>query len=398
MPRIYVVGTNDTKAEELAFLAALLRTNHDWVTLVDISTRSTDFAADISARDVAAFHPDGAAAVFSTDDRGTAVAAMGTAFARFIAARTDIAGVIGIGGGGGTSMICEGLRALPYGLPKIVVSTLASGDVSPYVGISDTIMMPAVTDLAGLNRISRMILHNAAEALAGMVARPAPAGGGKPAIGLTMFGVTTPCVTAITKDLRDTFDCLVFHATGTGGRTMEKLADDGMLTGCLDITTTEVCDLLLGGVLPATEDRFGAVARTRLPWVGSVGALDMVNFWAPDTVPERYRGRLLYHHNPNVTLMRTTAEECARIGEWIAGRLNACEGQLRLLIPEGGISSLDAPGAAFHDPKADRALFDALDATLLKTDRRRIIRLPHHINDPAFAAAAVAAFRDIIKD
>ncbi len=229
-----------------------------------------------------------------------------------------------------------------------------------------------------------------------MVAHPAPAAKGKAAVGLTMFGVTTPCVTAIAGILRDSHDCMVFHATGTGGRTMEKLADSGMLTGFIDITTTEVCDLLLGGVLPATNDRFGAVARTGLPWVGSVGALDMVNFWGPETVPDRYKSRLLYQHNPNVTLMRTTAEECNRIGRWIAERLNMCEGPVRLLIPEGGVSALDAPGAAFHDPTADAALFDALDTTLIQTNRRRILRLPQHINDPAFAAAAAATFRDII--
>ncbi len=397
MNRVILVGTADTKAAELAFLAQVLRARHGAVCLVDVGTRAPSLAADIPAAAVAAHHPDGAAAVLDGDDRGRAVAAMGTAFARFIAAQTGVAGVIGIGGGGGTSIIAAGLRELPYGLPKIIVSTMASGDTSPYVGISDLVLMPAVTDLAGLNTLNRVILHNAAHAMLGMVAHPAPKATARPAIGLTMFGVTTPCVTAIAAALRDTRDCLVFHATGTGGRTMEKLGDSGMLSGFIDITTTEVADLLLGGVLPATEDRFGAVIRTRLPWVGSVGALDMVNFGAPDTVPARYRGRLLYRHNPQVTLMRTTPDECARIGHWIADRLNLCDGPVHLLLPEGGISALDAAGAAFHDPVADAALFGAIESRLRAAPRRRLTRLPHHINDPAFAAAALAAFAEAAK-
>ena len=289
------------------------------------------------------------------------------------------------------------MRGLPLGLPKIMVSTLASGDVAPYVDVSDIVMMPSVTDMAGLNRLSRVILSNAAQAIAGMAKAPAPAAEGKPALGLTMFGVTTACVTAIADRLRDDYDCMVFHATGTGGRAMEKLADSGLLSGVIDITTTEVCDLLFGGVLPATEDRFGAIARTKLPYVGSVGALDMVNFWAPPTVPEKYRGRLLYKHNPNVTLMRTSPAECAEIGRWIAGKLNACDGPVRFLIPEKGVSALDIEGGAFFDPAADAALFGAIEQTLVQTERRRLIRLPLHINDPRFAEAAVAAFHEISK-
>jgi uncharacterized protein (UPF0261 family) len=277
------------------------------------------------------------------------------------------------------------------------VSTLASGDTAPYIDVSDIVMVPSVTDLAGLNRLSRVILHNAAQAIAGMVKHPAPLESGKPALGLTMFGVTTPCVTAISEALRERYDCLVFHATGTGGRAMEKLADSGLVEGVIDITTTEVCDLLFGGVLPATEDRFGAIARTKIPYVGSVGALDMVNFWAPSTVPERYRGRKLYHHNPNVTLMRTTPEECEKIGAWIAGRLNQCEGPVRFLIPEKGVSSLDMEGAAFWDPEADAALFKALESGMKQTRERHLVRLALHINDRAFAEAAVAAFNEIAK-
>lgn len=397
MKRIYVVGTADTKGEELAFLADAIAATGAAVSRVDVGTRASTVPVDISAKQVAGHHPEGSAAVLGVDDRGAAVAAMGVAFTRFVLSRNDIAAVIGIGGGGGTSIITSGMRALPLGLPKIMVSTLASGDTAPYVDVSDIIMMPSVTDMAGLNRLSRVVLHNAAQAIAGMAASPAPAPDGKPSIGLTMFGVTTPCVTAIADQLRSGYDCMVFHATGTGGRSMEKLADSGLLSGVIDITTTEVCDLLFGGVLPATEDRFGAIARSKLPYIGSVGALDMVNFWAPSTIPERYRGRLFYEHNPNVTLMRTSADECRAIGEWIGTRLALCEGPVHFLIPEKGVSALDIEGGAFFDPEADNALFEAIERTIEPSATRRVTRLPLHINDPEFAKAAVAAFIEIAR-
>jgi len=398
MKRIFAVATADTKGEELAFLSDAIAKAGAPVVTVDVGTRQPSISTDISAGEVAAFHPDGGEAVLGTNDRGTAVAAMGIAFARFLKSHDDIAGVIGLGGGGGTSIITTGMRELPVGLPKIMVSTLASGDVSPYVDISDIVMMPSVTDMTGVNRLSRTILHNAAQAIAGMAMHPAPAVAGLPSIGLTMFGVTTDCVTQIVSQLRGRYDCMAFHATGTGGRTMEKLVDSGMLQGVIDITTTEVCDLLLGGVLPATPDRFGAIERTKVPWVGSAGALDMVNFWAPATVPERFRGRQFYEHNPNVTLMRTTADECRQIGRWIAERLNRCEGEICFLIPERGVSALDMEGGAFFDPQADAALFEAIETTLKQSPSRRCVRLPFHINDPKFAQAAASAFVEITGD
>jgi uncharacterized protein (UPF0261 family) len=394
MAHVYVVGTADTKGAELAWLADRVREAGGAALTVDLGTRPATVATDVSAAEVARHHPDGPAAVLGSEDRGVAVAAMGVAFARFVRSRDDIAGIVGIGGGGGTSIVTAGMREIPFGIPKLMVSTLASGDVAPYVGVSDIVMMPAVADIAGLNRITRSVLARAALAVVAMT-RAAPAADARPALGLTMFGVTTPCVTRVVETLGGAYDCLVFHATGTGGRTMERLADDGELAGMIDVTTTEICDALLGGVLSAGPDRLGAVARARIPYVGSCGALDMVNFWAPDTVPERYRGRTLYRHNPNVTLMRTTAEECRGIAAWIAGKLNACEGPVRFLIPEGGVSALDAPGAAFHDPEADAALFDTLEAELRQTESRRLTRLPFHINDPAFADALVAAWRAI---
>lgn len=396
--RVYVAGTCDTKGAELAYVRDLIAASGVPAALVDLSTAGSGGAADIAARDVAAWHPDGAGAVF-TGERGSAVAAMAAAFARFMAARDDVAGLIGLGGSGNTAMVTAAMRALPVGVPKLMVSTVASANVAPYVGPSDIAMMYSVTDVAGLNRISRVILANAARAIAGMARGPAPgaAAQDRPALGLTMFGVTTPCIGRVTEQLGGSYDCLVFHATGTGGQSMEKLADSGLLTGIIDATTTEVADLLIGGVFPCTEDRFGAVARTRLPYVGACGALDMVNFGALATVPPEFRNRRLHVHNPQVTLMRTTPDECARIGRWIGERLNRCEGEVRFLLSEGGVSLLDAPGQPFQDPQADAALFAALEATVVPTPRRRLLRLPHALNDPAFADALVAQFREITK-
>jgi uncharacterized protein (UPF0261 family) len=395
MSRICVVGTADTKGAELAFLAARVAEAGGAPLVVDLGIRAPTVPVDVAAAEVAAHHSGGAAAVLGGDDRGTAVTAMGEAFAAFVRARSDIAGIVGIGGGGGTSMATAGMRALSFGIPKVMVSTLASGDVGPYVGVSDITMMHSVADIAGLNRITRTMLAQAAHAVVGMTRAGTAAADDKPAIGLTMFGVTTPCVTRVAEALKATHDCLVFHATGTGGRAMESLVDGGMLEGVIDVTTTEVCDHLCGGVLSAGPDRLGAVARTGIPYVGSAGALDMVNFWAPETVPQRYAGRTFYRHNPNVTLMRTTPAECRDIGAWIAAKLNSCRGPVRFLIPERGVSALDAPGGAFHDPEADAALFDALDTGIEKTPDRQVRRLPLHINDPEFAVALVAAYREI---
>lgn len=394
MSRIYVVGTADTKGEELAHLAGLIRAQGAIPCLVDIGIRAATVPVDVTAREVAGAEAD---AILGGDDRGTAVAGMARAFAAWIGTRRDIAGIIGIGGGGGTSIVTAGMRTLPIGLPKIMISTLASGDVAPYVGVSDIVMMPSITDFAGLNRISRVILHNAAHAIVAMALHPAPAGSGKPALGLTMFGVTTPAVTDIVEELKADYEPLVFHATGTGGQTMEALCDSGLLAGVLDITTTEVADYLFGGVLAALPTRLDCIARTKVPYVGSLGACDMINFWAPDTVPARYEGRLFYQHNANVTLMRTTPKECFAIGEWIAGKLALSEGPVRFLIPEKGVSALDVAGGPFWDPAADAELFRGIEQGAPWTGDRRLMRVPHHINDPAFAEAAVAAFREIAR-
>ena len=394
--RVYVVGTCDTKAEELAYARSLIRAAGVEAVLVDVGTRSETGVADVPAREVAARHPGGVDAVLGGSDRGAAVGAMAEALTIWLTARDDIGAVLGLGGSGNTALVTTAMRALPVGVPKLMVSTVASGNVAPYVGPTDIAMVYSVTDVAGLNAISRKIIANAAHAAAAMALWQAPAASGdRPGVGMTMFGVTTTCVDQLRERLGDSYECYVFHATGTGGQSMEKLAESGLLAGMIDITTTEVPDLLMGGVFPCTQDRFGAVARTRLPYVGSVGAVDMVNFGALETVPEKYRDRNLYVHNPQVTLMRTTAQENAEIGRWIAERLNRCEGEVRFLLPLGGVSAIDVPGMPFHDPEADAALFAAIRETLVATPRRQLIELPFTINDPAFADAAVAEFRKI---
>ena len=399
-PVVLVAGTLDTKGDELRYMRDLIRAAGLPVRLVDLSTSGGHSGAEIPAHQIAAFHPRGAAGEF-TGDRGQSVAGMTEAFRRWITRQSGIAGVLSAGGSGGTAMVAPAMRALPVGVPKLIVSTVASGEVRKYVGPSDIMMMPAVADVQGLNAITEDVLGNAAQAMIGMVTarqNAKPRRMSKPAIGLTMFGVTTPCVQQVTKQLASTHECLVFHATGIGGQAMEALVDAGKITGVLDISTTEICDFLMGGVFPATEDRFGAIIRTRIPYIGSVGALDMVNFGAPETVPDRYAGRLLYRHNPQITLMRTTPEECTRMGRWIGERLNQMEGQVRFFLPEGGVSALDAPGKPFHDLTARAALFTALVETMRQTASRQLIRLPHHINDPEFADALVAAFRNLHGD
>ena len=392
---VLVAGTLDTKSAELRYIRDLIRAAGLPVRMADLSTSGAHSGAEVPAHQIAAFHPRGAAGVF-TGDRGQSVAGMTLAFARWMARQEGVAGIIAAGGSGGTAMVAPAMRALPVGVPKIIVSTVASGEVSKYVGPSDIMMLHSVADVQGLNAITEEVLANAAQAMVGMVQarrRAKPRTDAKPAIGLTMFGVTTPCVQQITAQLDAEYDCLVFHATGIGGQSMEKLIDSGKISGVIDVTTTEICDMMMGGVFPATEDRFGAVIRRRMAYVGSVGALDMVNFGPPETVPEKYRGRTFYEHNPQVTLMRTTAEECTAMGRWIGGRLNEMEGQVRFFLPEGGVSALDAPGRPFDDPAARRALFAALESTVRQTASRQLIRLPHNINDPEFAAALVAAFR-----
>jgi uncharacterized protein (UPF0261 family)/ABC-type branched-subunit amino acid transport system ATPase component len=402
-PFVLVVGTLDTKGAELRFIRDIIAESGLRTRLVDVSTSGKLSTCDVTAQEIALNHGRGGSGVFDTD-RGASVTAMAEAFAKWLRRQGNVAGIISAGGSGGASLVAPGMRALPIGVPKLIISSVASGDVGRYVGPADIAMMYSVTDVQGLNSISRAVLANGANALAGMVkarldqrsAKQREASATLPVIGITMFGVTTPAVQKIAADLKDDFECLVFHATGVGGRSMEKLVDSGQLAGVIDLTTTEVCDLLMGGVFPATDDRFGAIIRSRVPYVGSVGALDMVNFGAPDTIPERYRQRRFHIHNPQVTLMRTTPEENDRIGRWIGDRLNQMDGLVRFFLPEGGVSALDAPGQPFWDPDADAALFRALERTVRLTGNRQLIRIKRNINDPEFASAIVNAFRPLL--
>jgi uncharacterized protein (UPF0261 family)/ABC-type branched-subunit amino acid transport system ATPase component len=395
----YIAGTFDTKGRELFYLKTCLEKLGVRTVTVDLATSGKPSPAMVHPREVARHHPGGERAVF-TGDRGAAISEMAVAFEEFVTRRRDLGGLISAGGSGGTALATRAMRRLPIGVPKVMVSTVASGDVKPYVGPSDICMMYSVTDVSGINRISEKVLANAAHALAGMLAfSRAPSSAehqGKPALGLTMFGLTTTCVQAVVKQLDADYDCLVFHATGTGGQTMEKLADSGLLAGVLDITTTEVTDEIVGGVLTAGPARLDVFARTPIPYVGSCGALDMVNFWAMPTVPARFKERTLHVHNPNVTLMRTTPEEAARIGRFIVDKLNRMEGPVRFLIPEGGLSGVDRPGGPFWDPAANRALFDVLVSHFRAGANRKLVKLPHHINDQAFADALVANFNEIM--
>jgi uncharacterized protein (UPF0261 family) len=397
MAKVYVVGTMDTKGEELRFAADCVRRAGAEAVLVDVGTKGPDGGADVTAAEIAAHHPQGSGAVLGLDDGGKAVTGMAEALSRWLSARGDIGAVLGLGGSGNTALVTQAMRALPIGVPKLMVSTIASGNVAPYVGPTDIAMMYSVVDVAGINAISRRVIANAAHAAAGMALHmpPAAAGTDKPGIGLSMFGVTTACVTALREALETDHECYVFHATGAGGRSMEKLADSGLVSALIDVTTTEVPDFLVGGVFPCDADRFGAPIRTRLPYVGSLGAVDMVNFGARETVPAQFAGRNLYVHNPQVTLMRTTAEENRAIGRFIVERLNMMEGPVRFLMPLGGVSAIDVPGMPFHDPAADAALFDTIRAGFVPAPNRRLIEVEAAINDPAFVEAVLAAFREI---
>ncbi|QDU39596.1 hypothetical protein Mal4_39420 [Maioricimonas rarisocia] len=389
-PAIYAVATMDTKGEELAYVADCLRTAGASVRMVDVGTLNPpSVGPDITRETVAGQTLESSAA----SDRGEAVTTMGTALRDFLVAEHAagrVQGVIGIGGSGGTALITKALRALPIGLPKVMVSTVASGNTAGYVDCSDITMMPSVVDVAGLNAISKCVLSNAANAIAGMVNHRIVPPVSRNTLGMTMFGVTTPCVNLVRESLEQSgYDSLVFHATGIGGRAMEQLVESDMIQGVLDITTTEVADELVGGVFACGPNRFRATIEKQIPCVLSFGALDMVNFGARETVPEAFSDRLLHVHNEQITLMRTTADENREFARWMAARLGKARAPLVVLIPEGGVSLLDAPGMPFHDPEADAALFDTFESSLPADTSCRVVRVPHNINDPEFARAVV---------
>ncbi|MEX0938751.1 MAG: Tm-1-like ATP-binding domain-containing protein [Pirellulales bacterium] len=399
-PRVYAIATMDTKGQEIDYVGECLRAAGVQVVTVDVGVSGPpSIQPDVTRETVlsraGAQHAiSGSLAKLS---RADAIAAISDAITGYLDHEHQagrVAGVLGIGGSGGTQIATAAMRALPVGLPKLMVSTLASGNTQPYVDCSDITMMYSVVDIAGLNAVSRRVLANAAHAVAGMVnAQPPAMDRSKPTIAMTMFGVTTPCVDRVRQELSERgYDCLVFHATGTGGRAMEKLVSSGMVDGVLDITTTEVADEVVGGILTAGPERFDAILRSGVPYVVSAGALDMVNFGGMATVPERFAARLLHAHTAQVTLMRTSVEENRRIARWIAVKLKAATSPVTVLLPERGVSMLDIEGGVFFDPPADAVLFDELEAALAGHVQCRVERVDHHINDPEFALRLVEVF------
>ena len=401
MATVVLLGTLDTKGREYDFVRARLREHDVDVLLVDVGILGEPLAEpDVSRAEVARAAGMDVRALAAAGDRGAAVATMARGAAEVVTelhAEGRLDAVAGLGGSGGSAIVAHAMRDLPVGVPKLLVSTLASGDTRPYVGAVDVTMMYSVVDIAGLNRVSERILGNAAAAVAGMAkTRVEPSAGARPLVGATMFGVTTPCVTRARERLEELgYEVLVFHATGTGGQSMEALVKGGFIAACLDVTTTELADELVGGVLSAGPERLGAAGEAGIPQVVSLGALDMVNFGPRETVPERFRGRLFYEHNPTVTLMRTTAEECAELGRTIARKLNAAKGPVALFVPLRGVSLIATEGQVFHDREADEALFSALRENLSPSVEVR--ELDTDVNDPEFAEAMADRLHELYR-
>jgi uncharacterized protein (UPF0261 family) len=402
---VLLIGTLDTKGVEYAFVRDLLRQRGVPTLMVDagvLQLVQPTCLADISPEQVYAAAGTTLAAIQRAADRGRAIEAAARGVARIaqdLHSQGRVTGVLALGGSAGTTIGTAAMRALPFGVPKVMVSTLASGQVQPYVGVRDILMMYSVVDISGLNRVSRKVLTNAALAVAGMVqggGTEAAASSEAPLLTATMFGVTTPCVEAARKLLEaNGYEVLVFHATGTGGRTMESFIADGLVKGVLDVTTTELADELVGGVLNAGRDRLTAAGLRGVPQVIALGALDMVNFGPPETVPEKFRGRRFYQHNPTVTLMRTTPEENDRLGKEIAEKASAARGPTAVLVPRRGVSAIDAEGKPFWWPEADAALFQSLRNWI--SPHVELIELDLHINDPAFAETAAQTLLRFLK-
>lgn len=397
---ICMVGALDTKGVDFAFLKAEIEKRGCQTLMVDTGILGEPaFAPDVSRDEVASAGGTPISELVAAQDRGSAMAVMTAGIQHVVRHLYDdgkIDGIISMGGGGGTVIGTSAMRALPVGFPKLMVSTVASGDVGAYVGTSDITMMPSIVDVAGVNRISRVIYSNAAGAICGMVLGDVPAGDDKPVIAATMFGNTTRAVNHARELLEAAgYEVLVFHATGTGGRTMESLVDDGFVSAVLDMTTTEWADEICGGVLSAGPQRLEAAAVAGIPQVVVPGCIDMCNFWARDTVPTQYQNRTLYEWNPNITLMRTTPEENARMGEIFAEKLNKAAGPIAVHIPWGGFSELDPAGKPFHMPEATTAFVVALKAGL--RDDILVVEMDTDINDPAFSRATTQALLDMLQ-
>ncbi|MHB8972142.1 MAG: Tm-1-like ATP-binding domain-containing protein [Pirellulaceae bacterium] len=400
MSTIALLGALDTKGAEYEFVRQCLHQRGHLTLLIDVGVLGPPLvAADVTREDVAAAAGADLQAMVAEKDRGSAVAIMSRGAATLVPqlyAAGHLHAILAMGGSGGTSVACAAMRALPLGVPKLMVSTVAGGDVSGYVGVSDIVMFPSIVDVAGINRISREVFSRAAGAICGMVETSVPPGDDRPLIAASMFGNTTVCVEAAKSILEQAgYEVLVFHATGTGGRTMESLIAAGRIAGVLDVTTTEWADQLVGGVLAGGPERLEAAARHGVPAVVTPGCLDMVNFWAPETVPEKFRERKFYPHNANVTLMRTSPDECRQLGNLLADKINLSTGPVAVLLPLQGWSMIDAPGGPFWWPEADEALHQALKQRL-RADVR-VIELNVNVNDPRFSRCAAETLLELIS-
>lgn len=403
MARILIIGTLDTKGAEFVFLKELIvKRGHEAVVMDTGVVSEPAFKPEISACQVAEAGGEVLENLRKSDDsRGAALEIMGKGAAAIALKEFEagnIHGVISLGGSGGTSIAIKAMQVLPVGFPKVMVSTMASGDVSSYVGVKDITMMYSVVDVAGLNRISRRVFANAAGAICGMAEQSVPKSQDKKLIAASMFGVTTPCVTAVREILeKKGYEVLVFHATGSGGKAMEALIKDGFITGVADITTTEWCDELVGGVLAAGEERLDSAAEKGIPQVVSLGALDMVNFGGIDSVPEQFKDRNLYIHNSDVTLMRTTPEESKKLGEIICEKLNKTKGKTVLFIPLKGVSAIAVEGQPFYSKEADDALFNTIRENI---DRSKVelIELDFDINDKEFSSRLANKLIDLLEE
>lgn len=398
---IAVVGTLDTKGREFEFLKDQIVARGHKPLVIDVGVLGPPkFQPDITRDEVARAGGSEIADLVSNNDRGQAVTVMAKGagvMVKELYEKGSIDGIISLGGSAGTTIGTAAMRLLPAGFPKVMVSTLASGNTRPYVGTKDVTMMYSIVDIAGINRVSRRVLANAAGAVCGMVEMEIPPAEDRPLVGATMFGVTTPCVTRVSKILEENgYEVLVFHATGTGGQAMEGLIEDGFIAGVADITTTEWVDEVCGGVLSAGPTRLEAAARKGIPQVVVPGALDMCNFGPMDTVPERYRHRNLYVHNPTVTLMRTVPQEASKIGEIIGGKVSASTGPVVVMLPLRGVSAIDAPGKPFYDPDSNSALFDALRRSVKPP--AELVELDLHINDPEFADQVASTLLRLLKE
>ncbi len=402
MPKtIAIVGALDTKGDEFAFVRnEIERRGHDTLVIDTGVIGDPAFEADVSRDQVAEAAETTIEALKARDDRGVAIDAMAKGVAVIVQGLYEAGvfdAVISMGGSAGTAVGTSAMRALPVGVPKVMVSTVAAGDTTNYVGIKDVVMIPSVVDVAGINRISRRIFANAVGAIVGMVETEVQEAADKPLITASMFGNTTDAVDQARAIMEGAgYEVLVFHCTGAGGRTMEGLIDEGLIEGVLDITTTEWADELAGGVLTAGPERMDAAGRAGIPQVIVPGCLDMVNFWAPDTVPEKYGDRKLYKWNPNITLMRTNVEENARLGEIIAEKANASSGPVSIFLPLQGVSILDSPGNEFWWPEADQALFDAIKSNV--SDNVSVTELDCNINDQAFAEAVTGRLLSDLRE